>query len=81
MSTDEIIEIIKKSHLKTEDYFETTIFYYMAGRFPNLTICECTEIIEEIRNKIINEIRKGITENKNMNREEKTFDPEKGESL
>lgn len=81
MSKDEIIEIIKKSHLKTGDYFETAIFYYMAGRFPDLTIYECTEIIEEIRRRIVDEIRKGITENKNMNREEKTFDPEKGESL
>lgn len=54
MKTDEIIKILHgESDLKPDDYFDTSVFYYLAGRFPDLTIRQCTEIIGKIREDVI----------------------------
>ncbi len=42
-------KIIFESHLKENDYFDTNVFYYMAGRFPDLTISQCADIVNRLR--------------------------------
>lgn len=41
------------SHLKTEDYFTSVIFYYLAGRFPDMSIDRCARIVDMIRQTIL----------------------------
>ncbi len=53
MNISEIAKEILESHLKEDDYFDTTIFYYLSGRFPDLTIKQCTDIVDYLRKKII----------------------------
>lgn len=54
MTINQISEfILKKSNLKEDDYFDTTIFYYLAGRFPDLTIKECMEVVDLLRQNFI----------------------------
>lgn len=57
MKTEEIIKIIEESFLTEDDYFNTKIFYFMAGRFPDLAISHCMDIIEQIREKTIEKIK------------------------
>ena len=59
LKTDEIIKIVyEESGLIREDYFNTTVFYYLSGRFPDLTIRQCTEIITQIHDKMLEEHEK-----------------------
>lgn len=49
MNISEIVKIVSESHLKRDDYFDAAIFYYMSGRFPDLTISECVEVVDRVR--------------------------------
>jgi len=51
---DEIVKIVcEESGVREEDYFSSPIFYYLAGRFPNLTISQCVEIVNRVQNKCL----------------------------
>lgn len=49
MKMNEILRDLFESHLKEEDFFSTSVFYYLAGRFPDLTINECVDIVDQAR--------------------------------
>lgn len=49
MKMAEILRDLFESHLKEEDFFSTSVFYYLAGRFPDLTINECVDIVDQAR--------------------------------
>lgn len=52
---DELAEkIIEFSHLSEDDMFTTVLFYYLAGRFPEMTIAEAASLSDEIRSKLLN---------------------------
>lgn len=51
----EIIEALESSDLKEEDYFDSSVFYYLSGRFPDLTISQCTDIVDIIRQKFMDD--------------------------
>lgn len=53
MTDREIMDHIFGSHLKTEDYFTSVIFYYLAGRFPDMSIDRCARIVDMIRQTIL----------------------------
>lgn len=54
MKINEIVKTVYDSHLKEDDYFDSAIFFYLAGRFPDLTIKQCTEVVEQIRDNLLN---------------------------
>lgn len=55
MTNEQIKKILLELPIiKEEDIFNAAIFYYMAGRFPNMKISKCTEIVDEIRTEILN---------------------------
>jgi hypothetical protein len=50
MNISEIVKVIvSETHLKEDDYFDTSVFYYLSGRFPGLTISQCTNIVNCLR--------------------------------
>ncbi len=49
MNRYKIVKDIFESHLKKNNYFDASIFYYLAGRFPDLTIKECVDIAEQVQ--------------------------------
>lgn len=54
MNTNKIAEdIYKKSHLTKNDYFDSNVFYYISGRYPDITIEQAANVVENIRNKIM----------------------------
>lgn len=55
MDINKIAKIVyDESQLHEDAYFDTPIFYYLSARFPDLTIKECTEIVNQIRCQIEN---------------------------
>lgn len=51
---NEIVKIVcEESGVREDDYFSSPIFYYLAGRFPNLTISQCVEIVNRVQNKCL----------------------------
>lgn len=57
MDTNKLVEhLLTKCHLTEDDFLSGTAFYYMAGRFPNLTIAQCADAVQIIRNKIISSL-------------------------
>lgn len=54
MTNREIADcVFEASNLTMEDYFTSSLFYYFAGRFPNLTISRCADISDLIRKSVI----------------------------
>lgn len=53
MTKAEILKDVSTSHLKERVFFDTSVFYYLSGRYPDLSICRCVEIVEHLRNEII----------------------------
>ena len=50
MNINEIVKIIvSETHLKEDDYFDASVFYYLSGRFPDLTINQCINIVDRLR--------------------------------
>ncbi len=47
-------ELLKATHLKEDDYYNSNVFYYLAGRFPELTIAECADIVTDARQELRN---------------------------
>lgn len=46
-------ELLEKSHLTKEDYFNGIVFFYLSGRYPDLTIRQSTDIVEFAREKLL----------------------------
>ncbi len=58
MDFDEIVKIVwNEPSLKEDDYYTTCVFSYMCGRFPDLTIKTCFEVVDQIRLMILMEDR------------------------
>lgn len=53
MKRNDIIETLLKSNLKEDDFYNSSVFYYLAGRFPDLTISQCVDIVDTVREKFI----------------------------
>ncbi len=43
----------EKTKLKEDDFFDSSVFYYMAGYFPSMSISKCVDIVTEIRRDIL----------------------------
>lgn len=56
MSEDEMREIVKEvmeeSRLRYIDYYGSTCFYYLGGRYPDLSISDCVDLIDMIRDRL-----------------------------
>lgn len=50
---NDVINLLEKSHLEKGDYFDSTVFYYLAGAFPDLTIARCAEVVDIMRQRFI----------------------------
>lgn len=46
--------VFETSKLTMEDYFTSSLFYYLAGRFPDLTISRCADVANLIRKSVHN---------------------------
>lgn len=44
---------IKEGSLKEDDFFETVVFYYLAGRYPDLSLCRCVQLVDQLRAEIL----------------------------
>lgn len=53
MTKAEILKDVSTSHLKERDFFDTSVFYYLCGLYPDLSIRRCVEIVEHLRDEII----------------------------
>lgn len=50
----ELKEVLRRAkHMKEDDYFSSSVFYYLAGYYPDMRLGDCSEIISEIRDEII----------------------------
>lgn len=49
---EEMVKEVMSSHLKWTDYYGSGCFYYLAGRYPNLSINECIELIDMIKDRL-----------------------------
>lgn len=56
MSKEKMEEIVKQvmteSHLRYIDYYESGCFYYLSGRYPDLSISDCVDVIDMIRDRL-----------------------------
>lgn len=48
MTNQELIDAIKKSHLKEDDLHSSTVFWYLSGYCPDLTIRQCVDVVKEL---------------------------------
>ncbi|MEZ3435702.1 MAG: hypothetical protein K1W34_14000 [Lachnospiraceae bacterium] len=48
-------DVFEKSHLCEKDYFETSVFFYLSGRYPDLTIKQAVDVVELLRDEMIDE--------------------------
>lgn len=39
--------------MKEEDIFTSSVFYYLAGYYPDMRLGDCADIISEIREEIL----------------------------
>lgn len=44
---------LKEERLRREDFFNGTVFYFLAGRFPNLSMEMCCDAVVEVRDKLM----------------------------
>lgn len=50
MSVDEIAALVRREAcLKEDDYFDASVFYYLSGRFFDLTISQCVDVVNCLR--------------------------------
>lgn len=47
--------ILKISYMKTEYFFCSTIYQFLAAEYPDIAIKDCVKIVEKIQDKIIGE--------------------------
>lgn len=40
---------INEGELKEDDFFDASVFFYLSGRYPNLSIHRCVEVVEHFR--------------------------------
>lgn len=56
MTREKMEEIVKQvmaeSQLRYVDYYEAACFYYLAGRYPDLSISDCVDLIDMIRDRL-----------------------------
>lgn len=45
--------LLEKSHLNESDYFNSNVFFYLAGRYPDLTIEQAVHVVELAREKLV----------------------------
>lgn len=50
---NDVINLLEKSHLEKVDYFNSPVFYYLAGAFPDLTIAQCAEVVDIMRQRFV----------------------------
>lgn len=43
---------IKEGSLKEDDFFGSAVFYRLAGRYPDLSILHCTDVVDQIRDEM-----------------------------
>lgn len=49
MDAAEVLKEIKETTtLDKKSLYNTAIFYYMAGRYPDMTIKDCAELVDQI---------------------------------
>lgn len=46
-------DLLEKSHLTIDDYFSGTVFFYLSGRYPDLTISQSADIVELVRKEFL----------------------------
>lgn len=52
-------DVFKNSHLHKDDYFETSVFFYLSGKYPDLTIRQTVDVVKLLWDKTLDEaIRK-----------------------
>lgn len=44
---------LREKKLRREDFFKGTVFYYLAGCFPNLSMEMCCDAVAEVRDKLL----------------------------
>lgn len=49
----------EKFDFKEDDSFDTRIFYYLCGRYPDLSIRRCVEIVEHMRKELMAQRKEG----------------------
>lgn len=49
---EEIVKAIMASNRKWTFYYDTTYFYYMALKYPDLSISDCVDILDTIRHRL-----------------------------
>lgn len=52
----EVIKTLTESGLREEDYFDSPVFYYLAGAFPDLSIGQCVKIVDIMRQKFVDSL-------------------------
>lgn len=55
MSKTEIAEVVREvraSFVSEESFFESSIFYYMSGRYPDMAIKDCVYVVNQLRSEI-----------------------------
>lgn len=48
---------LREKKLIREDFFSGTVFYFLAGCFPNLSMEMCCDAVAEMRDKLIKDGR------------------------
>lgn len=43
---------IKEGSLKEDDFFGSAVFYRLAGRYPDLSILHCIDVVDQIRDEM-----------------------------
>lgn len=43
---------IKEGSLKEDDIFGSAVFYRLAGRYSDLSILHCVDVVDQIRNEM-----------------------------
>lgn len=44
---------IKECSLKEDDFFDSAVFYYLAGLYPDLSILRCVQLVDQFRVEIL----------------------------
>lgn len=47
--------LLEEGELKEDDFFDASVFFYLSGRYPDLSIYRCVEVVQHIRKDILQE--------------------------
>lgn len=49
---------LREERLKRDDFFSSSVFYFLAGCFPDLSMETCCYAVDEVRDKLIKEMKR-----------------------